>query len=675
MPHPGKTISPHGVEKPLLGVGVFGAGIYFRQWMPKISRLTKRCVSLSAVLLALCVWLSLITVMTVAPIQPGGPIERGAAAATLKEDANFFMRSVEPSDNSGSYPGRAGIRKGYLSSIDMQHEKLGKGLSGNDDEETAPPINLERQAHSQKLDRKMITRSDVWASSIAKDVADNADFDRSNINNVIKSRGVGRRRIQGFKTEETKEFETSLFPRFRGEDRGRGVRQHVINNGPILISEIKSSRQAPCQKLGNSPSNLSPKEERRQNTGGSLKAADRREGDDIPEQDCPPQTHGKPNFEMPSSDKPTFHDENKLPLGIVHTSLPPLNNVLQETVTPVVFLQLYKNLIDQRLQTVKKSSSHWPSGSNKDHHNQGGHFYDGLKGTREINRHSANPYDSSRAPCTRKIEVYNADSILHSSTPRRAVGTKNNRYPTLPIVKPRRAVVVVSETKHGESAIVNSLKPSEGENTELLSTDSDSFQPSTQQQNIEHAGQSERNRQALRPAVDGVNSEINLGHSITRQRQRYNDAQDSMGDRLYPPGMEQPVETGRASSVRGSSLTSDTTSGQKPFSGFSQTPGRQGKKRYPLYGANLFVRMDGINDTSRHLSSNGAQSDAFKKETSRRQGSRGQVDSKIEQGKEQASWNVSGVLINDGFDFYSYNVTASDAIPLNRSIPDTRPKG
>lgn len=33
------------------------------------------------------------------------------------------------------------------------------------------------------------------------------------------------------------------------------------------------------------------------------------------------------------------------------------------------------------------------------------------------------------------------------------------------------------------------------------------------------------------------------------------------------------------------------------------------------------------------------------------------------------------VLKHDGFELYSYNVTASDALPMNREIPDTRPQG
>ena len=42
---------------------------------------------------------------------------------------------------------------------------------------------------------------------------------------------------------------------------------------------------------------------------------------------------------------------------------------------------------------------------------------------------------------------------------------------------------------------------------------------------------------------------------------------------------------------------------------------------------------------------------------------------------EDDAISVGTRLKTDGFLLYAYNVTASDALPLDREVPDTRPEG
>ena len=723
MPHPGKTLSPHGVERPLLGVGAFGAKFYFRLWLSKFSRLTRRCLSLSAVLLALCVWLSLITVMSVAPIQQDGRIARRAAAASLKEDANFFIRSDERSNNKGSYPRRPWVRTGYLSTIDMQHEK-GEKDSKRRDEESALAMNKERK--SNKRDGKAITG--VRPSSMVEKAVDNEFTGRSNINNIIKSTGVGRRRIHGFKTDETRELETASFsmsmkerrilpgvkndknknsyivtsleslqtsyplspsptfsslpnqapaPPLRAQ-RG-GDRQHdVINIGPIPIMGIKSSRQAAGRNPGNQLPNSPSGEETAQDS--VVFKVDSDVKDDIPKRGYTNQAPNKFFRDQSDLEKVTFqvasyHTKNGPLLGQLKSNLSPKDFDKKNSKTSYKFSGLGGKLTAQGLKMLKKSmNKKWPSGIRVEQHNRQGNFYDGRREALQINSHSVNVYDSSNIRTAQKIETSSADSLAHSYTRRQGMEMKTDSFPGLLNEESHRAFHDRTEIKHGQRATVLQFKISKNKKLGNSFNTPDPFQSTTYHQKEGDTKILRRERHVLVAVAGNVNSgEKNFGHSITRQRQRYNGAQ-GIRDGLNPRGLKQTVECTSLSSRHGSNLTLDTKKRQDDFSDSYQTRDQPEKTRDPIYSAEAFDKTDGMNGTSRNLSSRRVQSKTSI-EKARSLSQSGEAYSTLDDGNKKGSCNTSGVIQNDGFDIYSYNVTASDAISLTRSIPDTRPRG
>ena len=722
MPHPGKTLSPHGVERPLLGVGAPGPRFYFRLWLSKLSRLTRRCLSLSAVLLALCVWLSLITVMSVAPIQQDGRIARGPAAAALKQDANFFIRSDDPSDNRGSYPVRPLARTGYLSPIDMQLEKREKGEEDRKEEDTTSLMTLEIRGGSQKRHRKAITK--VWPEPAFESAADDGDFGPSNMDNVMKSSGIGGRRIHGFKAGEARELETASFPRYREKQgilvglksdkngnsndvtshrsrqtspsrtpvptitsvrnqapapplrlQGVGDRQHLIDNGPITIMGIRSSRQAPHQNLGNPGPNLAAPG-RGPTQDNSLFKAESDVEVDIPTPDCGKQAtnkelEDKSNMEMINSKVPSYAHNGPLSEILYESSLP-LRYGERNSKTASLFPQLREKLTAQGLQVLKKSiNSHWPSGTGEEQHNRQGNFYDGRTGTPGINSHSFNAYDSPRD--AQKIEASTVNPLALSLNHRGVLEIKSNHFPTLPLANSERALLSESEIKSEERVLIQKLKVPEDNGLRIPPSNSRSFQAATNLLRMGDTPHSESNRHSILSAAGSVNSEIkNLGHSITRQRQRYNGDQ-GIRDGRNPRGKEQTVECARSGSRRGSNLTLDTA-GSSNCSDSSRTKDQSGETRNPIYSAETFVKMERVNDTTHNLSSRGEQSNALIKKHSDPIPGR-KEDSRLNRKNNLGSPNSLGVILNDGFDIYSYNATASDAIPISRSIPDTRPPG
>ncbi|RUS72111.1 hypothetical protein EGW08_020124 [Elysia chlorotica] len=725
MPHPGKSLSPHGVERRLLGVGATGARFYFRLGLSKFSRLTRRCLSVSAACLGLCVWLSLITVMSVAPIEPDGRIARGAAAATLKEDANFFTRSGEPSDNEGSYPHRPRVSTGYLSTIDMQHEKGEKYSKGADEAGETKISNRERRRKSNKQGRKAF--ASFRSSPTVERTADNVHFGSSNTNNILKSTGVGRRRIHGYKTDETKEIETSspssskrrkwwklIGPRSeinRGSNtatspessqtfhssspsptisslpnqapspplrsqRWEDGRRNVINIGPSPISGIKSSRQATGRIRGNQLPNLPSGKEM---TGDKVVLkVDSEIQDGTPEGESANQVRNiflsaQSHSEMVAF-KTLSHHKNNGPLsGQQYLTIPPTKSDKENSEIAPHFSGLREQLTNRGFELLKKSINKiWPSDITVGRQNRQGDFYDGHREALGINSRSVNVHDSSSGPEAQRIETSAPSSIGHSYTRRQGMEKQTDNLLDLPNEQSRRTLLDMTVIKPENHATVQ--KSQSSERKKLSPNNPDPFQSVTYRRKKEDTRLSKNERhEFVTVAISEKPGARNFDHSITRGRQGYN-SELGIRDGLDPHGPKQTVESFRSSSRQASNLTPDTQKSQADFSDSYQTRDQPGKTRDPIYSAEGFDKMDGMNGTPRNLSSLGVQSKTFTEKASKLSRS-SKEDSRSDERNKKRSWDISGVIQNDGFDIYSYNVTASDAISLTRSIPDTRPAG
>ncbi|GFN82431.1 hypothetical protein PoB_000893700 [Plakobranchus ocellatus] len=675
MPQPSK-IPPHGVKKQQLGLGVLGAHCYFRLRLSKLSRLAKRCLTLSAALLALCAWLCLITVMNVAPLQQNAQLEKGTtAAAVVKEDANFFIRSGELFDNRGSYPGFPHAPNGYLSPIDMRFKR--EKIGGNK-EEKAQLMNVVIEERNQKGNRKAITNA---GPTIAKGIITHGKekFKLSNIDYDIKSSGVGSRLIQGFKVTEPRELEASfprskenseIWSRLRSDKnrndndvtsysrrlsspspyptittfqnqapvplfpfQHRSGRRREIDNGPITITRIRSSRQAPRNPLPN----LAPEKE--VDNGGN----------DIPKHSC--LKHVMLDKKIRDSSDLVYNDIS------FQTSPTHLDNKNSQTSAP---LQSEK-LSARGLEELKKSiNTRWLSGESEKQLNRQSNFYDDRKGTNGINRLSLSNGSYKNA---QKIEANTVDT--YSGLQRRVLELHNSHSQTIPLVGSGSNLPTEGERIGAER--VTSQKPGiPGDNEVTVSSFRPiSFHSTTSVRKIRGTAEFGGKRRA----TSGVKSGIKYpNHSTTRRRQNYKGVQ-GIRDGPSPQGSQPTVVRFHATSSRTrSNLTLGENSGNCTN---IHCPRRETDKTVDLvYNGNFTGKQESAKSPARYL-----QFALIHNKT--------QLEKNLKQSfrdyKSLNMWNTTyketGVLHNDGFDVYSYNVTASNAIPLDRNIPDTRPPG